>query len=38
MAPGSDIVGVPASDTNEIILPSFNKFIIFDKFFISLNL
>ena len=30
--------GVPASDTNEINLPFFNKSIIFDKFFVSLNL
>ena len=37
MRPGSEIVGVPASDINEIILPSFNKLIILDKFFFLFN-
>ena len=38
IAPGSYILGVPASEINEIILFSFNKLTIFDKFFTSLNL
>ena len=33
IAPGSEIPGVPASETSEIIEPDFNKEIIFDKFF-----
>ena len=36
--PGSEIPGVPASDIKEINLPLFNKSIIFDRFFLSLNL
>ena len=38
IAPGSEIQGVPASDIKEIIDPSFNNWITFDKFFFSLNL
>ena len=38
IAPGSEIFGVPASDTREIIEPDFNKLITFNKFFFSLNL
>ena len=36
--PGSDIVGVPASEINDKTLYEFNKYIIFFKFFFSLNL
>ena len=36
--PGSDIVGVPASDIKEIIEPTFKRSMIFTKFFFSLNL
>ena len=36
--PGSDIVGVPASEINEIIHPSFNNPIILIIFLASLNL
>ena len=36
--PGSEIVGVPASEIIEIILFSFNKFKTFFTFFFSLNL
>ena len=36
--PGSDILGVPASEIIEIIKPLFNKFKILETFFFSLNL
>ena len=38
IAPGSEILGVPASETRETIAPDFKKLIIFDKFLRSLNL
>ena len=38
MAPGSEILGVPASDISEINLPDFKSSIIFNVFFFSLNL
>ena len=37
-APGSDIVGVPASEIIDMISPDFNKLIIFGNCFFSLNL
>ena len=36
--PGSEILGVPASDIKEIIFPDFKYSIIFIRFFFSLNL
>ena len=36
--PGSDILGVPASETKDIRFPDFNKSNIFLRFFVSLNL
>ena len=36
--PGSDTPGVPASEIREIIVPFFNKFKTFNRFFFSLNL
>ena len=36
--PGSEILGVPASDIKEIIFPDFRYSIIFTTFFFSLNL
>ena len=38
MAPGSEMLGVPASDIKEIIYPSLINFIILVRFFFSLNL
>ena len=38
IAPGSEILGVPASEINETISPDFKSSIILDKFFVSLNL
>ena len=38
IAPGSDIPGVPASETRDMILSFLKWFIIKDKFFFSLNL
>ena len=36
--PGSEILGVPASEIKDIIAPSFYSLITLDKFFFSLNL
>ena len=36
--PGSDIVGVPASEISETISPDLSIFIMFDNFFFSVNL
>ena len=36
--PGSEILGVPASEIRDIIDPDFNNLIILFKFFFSLNL
>ena len=33
ITPGSETAGVPASDINEICLPSFNRPIILERFF-----
>ena len=38
IVPGSDTLGVPASEIREIIVPFFNSSIILTKFFFSLNL
>ena len=38
IAPGSEILGVPASEINEITSPDFKSSIILFKFFVSLNL
>ena len=38
MVPGSEILGVPASDIKEIIYPSLINLIILVRFFFSLNL
>ena len=38
IAPGSDMLGVPASQISETIRFYFSNFIIFDRFFFSLNL
>ena len=36
--PGSEILGVPASEIKEIISPDFKRSTILFKFFVSLNL
>ena len=36
--PGSDFVGVPASEISETISPDLSIFIMFDNFFFSVNL
>ena len=38
IAPGSEILGVPASEINEIVSPDLRRSIILFKFFDSLNL
>ena len=38
IAPGSEILGVPASEIRDIIDPAFNNSITLFKFFVSLNL
>jgi hypothetical protein len=38
IAPGSEILGVPASEINEIISPDLRRSMILFKFFDSLNL